>query len=93
MTSHDVIPDPPLTSEQLAMVDALLKDQVAEIDAALLANCDDRWRKVAAVVGFTMTSEMMAKFKGVPDVYFALRVRNLVDKVLVESTGNIDYML
>ncbi len=39
-----------------------------------------------------MTSEMMAKFKGVPDVYFALRVRNLVDKGLVESTGNLDYM-
>lgn len=32
-------PDPPLTSDQLAIVGAITSEQIAEIDKALLANC------------------------------------------------------
>ena len=92
MTSHDVEPDPPLTTEQLSIVEALSEEQIAEIDKALLTNCTERWRKVAAVVGFTMTDQFMDTFKGVPDVYYAQRVRGLVGKGTLESEGNLRYM-
>ncbi|MDH3746956.1 MAG: DUF3658 domain-containing protein [Gammaproteobacteria bacterium] len=92
MTSHDVTPDPPLTVEQLAVVKALSDEQVVELDKALLANCNNCWRKVAAVVGFTMTDKLMATFEGVPDVYYAQRVRELVERGTLESIGNLNYM-
>ena len=92
MTSHDVEPDPPLTTEQHSIVEALSEEQVAEIDKALLTNCTERWRKVAAVVGFTMTDQFMDTYKGVPDVYYAQRVRGLVEKGTLESEGNLRYM-
>lgn len=92
MTSHDVEPDPPLTAEQLKIVEALTDEQIAEIDNALLANCIQQWRKVAAVVGFTMTDQLMDTFEGVPDIYFAERVRRLVKKGTLEAAGNLNYM-
>jgi hypothetical protein len=92
MTSHDVEPDPPLTSDQLAIVGALSREQVADIDKALLGNCLERWRKVAAVVGFTMTDQLMNTFEGVPDVYYAQRIRELVEKGTLEAAGNLGYM-
>ena len=92
MTSHDVKPDPPLTAEQFKIVEALSEDQIAEIDYALLANCLERWRKVAAVVGFTMTDEFMDAFECVPDIYFAERIRKLVEKGSLEARGNLHYM-
>ena len=92
MTPHDVEPDPPLTNDQVAIVRALTSEQIAEIDKALLANCLKRWRKVAAVVGFTMTDQLMNAFEGVPDVYLAQRIRELVEKGALESAGNLNYM-
>ena len=35
MTTHDVEPDPPLTAEQLRIVEALSEDKISEIDNAL----------------------------------------------------------
>ena len=92
MTPHDVTPDPPLSDEQRAIVDKLTAGQIQEIDDALLANCIVRWRKVAAVVGFTMTDQLMKEFEGVPDVYYAQRVRKLVEQGVLESAGNLDCM-
>lgn len=92
MTSHDVEPDPPLSAEQLKIVQALSKEQVAAIDNALLENCIKRWRKVAAVVGFTMTDHLMNALPGVPDTYYAERVRQLVEKGTLEASGNLNYM-
>ncbi len=92
MTSHDVKPDPPLTAEQQAIVSALTDEQVAEIDRALLANCIERRRKVAAVVGRTMTDQFMDRFEGVPDIYYAARIRALVERGKLESFGDLGYM-
>jgi hypothetical protein len=90
--AHDVKPDGPLSAAQQAIVEALSTDQIAEIDKALLTNCNQRWRKVAAVVGFTMSDDAMASFPGVPDIFYALRVRSLVENGVLEASGNLDYM-
>ncbi len=92
MDAHDVKPDPPLSADQTAVVESLTERELAEIDQALLANCADRWRKVAAVVGRTMTDEVLRRFPGIPDVYFGRRVRQLVERGVLEASGNLDSM-
>ena len=44
-----------VSAEQAAAIDALGRHDHAAIDSALLARCDSRLRKVAFVVGSTMT--------------------------------------
>jgi len=92
VTYNEFEPDGELSPEVRALVDELTSNQLTEIDNALLANCLDQWRKVAAVVGFTMTKEFMAEHPGIPDVFFSQRVRSLVDRGILENQGNLNYM-
>ena len=84
-------PDTPLSAEQLALVAALTPGEVIDIDRALLSNTDGRWRKVAMVVGKTM-GELSNRRQGIPDTYYAQRVRLLVEGGSLESQGNLAYM-
>jgi hypothetical protein len=84
-------PDEPLSSEQLALIASLTQAEVSDIDRALLANTHDRWRKVAMVVGKTM-GELSSRRHGIPDTYYAQRVRLLVEAGSLESQGNLAYM-
>jgi len=49
------------------------------------------WRKVARIVGTTI-GELSERFPGIPDVYYAQRVRRLVAVGELESQGNLEYM-
>lgn len=91
MDSHDVVPDRDLTPDQVELVEQLTNDEVQAIDNALLANCCESWRKVARVVGTTMT-ELPNRVEGIPDVYYSQRVRKLVEAELLEAQGNLSYM-
>lgn len=62
--------------EALALIANLSLDQIEAIDAALLAAAGTRWRKVAFVIATAMTGP--ASVPGIPDVYYAQRVRALV---------------
>ena len=84
-------PEPPLTAEELALVASLSAAEVGAIDRALLANTHDRWRKVAMVVGKTM-GELTNRRHGIPDTYYAQRVRKLVENGALESQGNLAFM-
>ncbi len=83
-------PDPSLTPEQEAKVAQLKDDQVRAIDAALLSNACSNWRKVARVVGTTMMG--IRNLGGIPDLYYAQRVRKLVEAGQLEAQGNLSYM-
>ena len=63
-----------------------------EIDAALLANVTNQWRKVALVVGTTMMQIDSAQRAGLDDLYFAKRAAVLVEKGLVQSSGDLEQM-
>lgn len=63
-----------------------------EIDAALLANITNQWRKVAFVVGMTMMKIDDKQRAGRDDLYFAKRVATLVQKGLVEHNGDLNQM-
>ena len=91
MDNHDVEPDPPLNAEQLALVEKLSDEDVREIDGSLRANANKNWRKVAFIVGITM-SELPERIYGIPDVYYAGRIKHLVEKGLLESQGDLSYM-
>lgn len=63
-----------------------------DIDLVLLAQITDQWRKVAYVVGTTMTLIDREQLGGRNDLYFAKRVAGLVEKGLIESAGNLSSM-
>ena len=83
--------DPPLSAEQQAQANTLSDAELIEIDEAILGNTDINWRKVARVVGSAMKS-LEGKHKGLPDVFFAQRVKSLVEGGLLESQGNLNRM-
>jgi hypothetical protein len=87
----DDAPDPPLTKEQVALVKKLNETDIKRIDKALLSNACEFWRKVAHVVGTTMM-ELPERVKGIPDIYYAQRIRHLVEEGKLESQGNLAYM-
>jgi len=84
-------PDPPLTPEEQALVAQLTEQEIQAIDDALLSNACDRWRKVSAVVGFTM-SGLLNRRRGIPNVFYAQRIRQLVRAGRLEADGNLAYM-
>ncbi|WP_372743183.1 DUF3658 domain-containing protein [Neptunomonas sp.] len=83
--------DPPLTPEQQAQASALSDSELTEIDEAILRNTDTNWRKVARVVGSTMLN-LEGKHKGLPDVFYAQRIKSLVKGGLLVSQGNLNRM-
>ncbi len=83
--------DPPLTQEQLKLVSNLSEAELSYIDSTLLSNVSSQWRKVARVIGTTM-SEQDNKIKGVPDIFYSQRLSRLVTKGILQSQGNLQAM-
>ena len=82
-------PDPPLSSEQADRVAQLTQAQLEAIDTALLAQCAGSWRKVSHVVGSTL---LQLKLPGIPDVFFAHRVKERVAHGELEGRGDFSRM-
>ena len=79
--------DPALTPEQKRMVDQLSEIDVKEIDQALLSNCSYDWCQVARIVLTTMIE--LDNGRGLPNAYFADRMRHLVREGILESKGDL----
>jgi len=86
--------DPPLTAAENASVAQLTETDLREIDDALLSNATTEWRKVAMIVGLTMSQlqERGQRVSGIPDVFYAQRVQRLVEVKRLEAAGNLAYM-
>ena len=89
--THDVRPDEPMTPEEAAVAASLSAAMVERIDARLVSYAQQRPRKVAMVIGLTM-GDMDVSVPGLPDVYYAQRIKALVAKALLVAEGNLDYM-
>lgn len=72
-------------------IDSLTVEELQVIDDALLAAASNRFRKVAFVVGTAMTVNKEIG-KQIPDLFYASRVRKLVDEGRLWSEGNLDHM-
>jgi uncharacterized protein DUF3658 len=88
---HDLEPDPPLDVEQSLRVSKLTQDDLWDIDRELLAQSARSWRQVARIVSFTM-HKLSSRIPDVPDVYYAQRVRHLVEIGKLESQGDLHRM-
>ena len=84
-------PDPELTPEQKQRVEQLTAKEIQEIDLTLLSNAKKQWRKVAMLVGLSM-SNRKEKYDGIPDIFYSERVRFLVEQGFLESQGNLQKM-
>lgn len=91
MSEEQRHPDGPLTPEQEAVVASLSADFVRKVDAALLSQAGVAWRKVAMLVGLAMMDSAV-RVPGLPDTFYAMRVRKLVEAGMLEAEGNLDYM-
>jgi len=83
--------DPPLSPEQRRIADTLGGEMVERIDAELLVHANDRPRKVAMLVGLAMSNPAVS-VRGLPDLYYAERVRHLVKIGALEARGNLRSM-
>ena len=86
MNKHDIDPDPQLSEEQDLAVSNHTELQIEEIDNLLFDSTSANFKKVAMVVGSAMM-EAKNKYQGVPDLYFAQRIRELVANGTLESQG------
>jgi hypothetical protein len=85
--------NPPLTAAQQQAVDRLTEADLQAIDAAILANVVDNWRKVARIVGTTMNAYADKKlYPDLVDVFYAQRIKLMVEKGLLLSTGDLNRM-
>jgi hypothetical protein len=83
--------DGPLTAEQALRVSQLNQQDLQKMDRVLLAQASHSWRKVARIVGNAM-SDHTSRIDGIPDLYYAQRVRHLVELGKLESQGNLAHM-
>jgi hypothetical protein len=88
VSNDENMPDPELSHEQQKLVSKLSDANIKLIDQALLNNSCKFWRKVAMIVGTTM-SELSNKVEGIPDVYYSSRIRLLVENGKLESQGDL----
>jgi hypothetical protein len=91
MTSDEFTPDPPLSPEQAQLAASLSAEFVAAIDAELLSHARQHNRKVAMLVGIAMGNPNV-RAPGLPDLFYAQRVRELVARGHLVAEGNLDFM-
>jgi hypothetical protein len=88
---EDPVADGPLSPKQQDRVAQLRDDELMAIDAAILRNCSTQFRKIARVVGYAII-ELNATIPNVSDIFYADRVRHLIEDGELESQGRIDAM-
>lgn len=91
MNSEELTPHPPLNAEQAKIAASLSADFVSRIDAELMSHAKGRNRKVAMLVGKAMMNPEV-RAPGLPDLYYAQRVRALVERGQLVAEGNLDFM-
>lgn len=91
MNSHDVNPDPPMSNEEARVAASLSPEFVERIDAELLSHAKRNSRKVAMLVGLAMGNPAV-RAPGLPDLFYAQRVRALVERGALVAEGNLAYM-
>ncbi|MFP3567191.1 DUF3658 domain-containing protein [Paraburkholderia sp. SIMBA_030] len=83
--------DPALTADELALVNSLTDEELRNIDAVIVQNVKRDYRKVAMVVGLAIMGNKK-HIKGVKDIFYAERVRLMVEQGTLESVGNLRRM-
>jgi hypothetical protein len=88
--SHDSSDDAVDANEQ-ALVDALDAKAVEQVDSLLFSNVGRHPRKVAMVVALTMDA-VASELSGIPDWYYGARIRGMVKRGALASSGDLSQM-
>lgn len=91
MSGQDIEPDPLPNKDQLKAIEKLSKQDTDAIDQMLLEQTGKEWRKIAMVVA-TVISNPQIDFAGIPDSYFAQRIRMMVQGGILEARGYLANM-
>ena len=89
--SSEFKPDGRMNEEEAAIASSLPPELIQIIDDALLSNARSSNRKVAMIVAKTMENPEL-RVPGLPDTFYAERVRKLVAQGALEAAGNSDFM-
>lgn len=91
MEDSEIEFDSPMSNEQLDLVNNLTVKEIKAIDAALLNNSCQYFRKTARVIMAAMSDKPITA-SGIPDVYYGERIKSLVENGLLVSEGNLSAM-
>ncbi|MBL4672865.1 MAG: hypothetical protein JKX81_11455 [Arenicella sp.] len=80
-----------LSKEQRELVNKLTEEQLSKIDSMILSQAMRSNRKVAMIVGLTMMA-LPERIDGIPDIFYAQRVKVLVDKGALIAEGDLNRM-
>lgn len=83
--------DRDLTPDQVTLIAKLSKEQLQEIDQALLSETGKHYRKVAMVVAMAM-GNLEHRVKSIPDIFYSQRVAGLVAQGKLVSQGDLKRM-
>ncbi len=84
-------PDSLLDADEQLIVDHLTEAETQHVDTVLLGHCTTSYRKVAFIIGKTMTPSS-EELDHVPFGYLVQRVQHLVESGRLESQGDLDYV-
>ncbi len=88
---NDFEKDPEMTKEQVDLASVISQDQLKEIDTYIISISSNYWHKIAKIVASTM-NDLPSRVKGIPDIFYAQRIRKLVEEGVLEAQGNIKSM-
>lgn len=83
--------DAHLTDQQRQNIAALTNEDIASIDEQLFSLCDGQFRKIACIVGVAMSLQPECR-SGIPDEFYARRVRMLVERGVLQAQGDLTRM-
>jgi hypothetical protein len=82
-----------LDADELKIVEALSKEDNAQIDRWLVESATSTYQKVAIIVAKAIeASDLAHRLLDVPDTYFAMRIAVLVAAGALEARGDPHYM-
>ena len=84
-------PDGPLTPEEEARARLLTAADLQRIDETLLSYTSHQWRKVAYVIARAM-EVLHRECSWIPDRFYSLRIKHLVESGVIEAAGNLNRM-
>jgi len=70
---------------------SLTAADLQRIDECLLSHTSQEWQKVARVIAKTM-EVVGGQFPGIPDAFYSLRIRHLVESGAIDAAGNLNRM-
>jgi hypothetical protein len=91
MDKETPVENPPLSAEERSVAAKLNEADWQVIEAAILAECSERWLKVARVVTGTEDA-LRTRYPGLTYVFYTEYLNHLVDKGRLESAGYVFYI-